>query len=103
MAYGRSCFASSPASTCLCKKPRVASIRPSQIVAQCSLEDDPMQSFLRLNLQVPDKKPEDMNAPVAVGESQPQADAKKLNRMANRIAHKAAKVYGHGGSGLFSK
>lgn len=63
-----------------------------------------MQSFLRLNLQVPDKKPEDINAPSAVGElAQPQADAKKLNRMANRIAHKAARVYGRAGSGLFSK
>ncbi len=62
-----------------------------------------MQSFLRLNLQLPDKKPEDLNAPATVGESQPQADNKKLNRMANRIAHKAARVYGRGGSGLFSK
>lgn len=65
-----------------------------------------MQTFLRLNLQIPDKKPEDIDAPKMDGEQgQPQAEAeaKKLNRMANRIAHKAARVYGRSGSGLFSK
>lgn len=63
-----------------------------------------MQSFLRLNLQVPDKKPEDTNAPKLEEEQvQPQVETKKLNRMANRIAHRAATVYGRSGSGLFSK
>jgi len=67
-------------------------------------EGDAMQSFLKLNLQVPDKKPEDTNAPKAEGEQvQTQGEAKKLNRMANRIAHRAATVYGRSGSGLFSK
>jgi hypothetical protein len=67
-------------------------------------EGDAMQSFLKLNLQVPDKKPEDTNAPKAEGEQvQTPVEAKKLNRMANRIAHRAATVYGRSGSGLFSK
>lgn len=63
-----------------------------------------MQTFLKLNLQVPDKKPEADQPPTPEGE-QPQAGVsdKRLNRMANQAAHKAAKVYGRSGSGLFSK
>jgi hypothetical protein len=64
-----------------------------------------MQTFLQLNLQTPEKKPEDANTPRPEGEqAQPtEAEHKRLNRMANQAAHKAAKVYGRGGSGLFSK
>lgn len=67
-------------------------------------EDEAMQTFLQLNLQAPEKKPEDINQPRPEGEEvQHLEEGKKLNRMANRIAHKAATVYGRSGSGLFSK
>ena len=63
-----------------------------------------MQTFLQLNLQVPERKPEDANPPKPEGgEVRPLEEGKKLNRMANRAAHKAATVYGRSGSGLFSK
>ena len=63
-----------------------------------------MQTFLQLNLQQPDKKPEDASLPKPQDAGpNPLEEEKKLNRMANRIAHKAAKVYGRSGSGLFSK
>lgn len=64
-----------------------------------------MQTFLKLNLQTPDKKPEDASTPRPEDEqAQPtEAGHKRLNRMANQIAHRAAKVYGRSGSGLFSK
>jgi len=69
-----------------------------------SAEDEAMQTFLQLNLQVPEKRPEDANPPKPEGEEvhHPE-EGKKLNRMANRAAHKAATVYGRSGSGLFSK
>jgi hypothetical protein len=67
-------------------------------------EGDAMTTFLQLNLQQPDKKPEDANLPNPQDTTpNPIEEGKKLNRMANRIAHKAAKVYGRSGSGLFSK
>ncbi|HEX7729856.1 MAG TPA: hypothetical protein VF392_12515 [Terracidiphilus sp.] len=63
-----------------------------------------MKPFLQLNLQTPDKKPEDATLPKPEGElNKPLGDPKRLNRIANRAAHKAASVYGRGGSGLFSK
>ncbi len=63
-----------------------------------------MQSFLQLNLQTPEKKPENVSStPPANEEQEHLAAGKKLNRMANRAAHKAATVYGRSGSGLFSK
>jgi len=63
-----------------------------------------MQTFLKLNLQVPEKKPEAEQLPRPEGEQpEPGVSDKRLNRMANQAAHKAAKVYGRSGSGLFSK
>lgn len=62
-----------------------------------------MKSFLQLNLQTPERKPEDANAPKPLEEQKPVVVNKRLNRMANRAAHKAATVYGRSGSGLFSK
>lgn len=63
-----------------------------------------MKPFIKLNLQPPDRKPEDASAPKPEGEqAQPQTSGKSLSRIANRAAHKAATVYGRSGSGLFSK
>lgn len=64
-----------------------------------------MTTFLQLNLQQPDKKPEDANLPKSEGDQAQQlVSGKKLSRIANRAAHKAAGVYGRGGgSGIFSK
>ncbi|HWA94876.1 MAG TPA: hypothetical protein VG844_09770 [Terracidiphilus sp.] len=69
-----------------------------------SEEDKAMQSFLQLNLQTPEKKPENAGTTQPANEEQKNlVVGKRLNRMANRAAHKAATVYGRKGSGLFSK
>jgi hypothetical protein len=63
-----------------------------------------MKSFLSLNLQSPSDKPEAMNLAKPVSDQpQPPVSFKKLNRIANRAAHKAASVYGRGGSSIMSK
>ncbi|MDE3199883.1 MAG: hypothetical protein KGN79_03090 [Acidobacteriota bacterium] len=63
-----------------------------------------MESFLQLNLNTPEKKPENASSTQsASNEQKPLVVGKKLNRMANRAAHKAATVYNRGGSSLFSK
>lgn len=63
-----------------------------------------MQSFLQLNLNTPEKKPETAGPAQPTHEEQKDiVVGKRLNRMANRAAHKAATVYGRKGSGLFSK
>ncbi|HVZ83391.1 MAG TPA: hypothetical protein VG893_06915 [Terracidiphilus sp.] len=63
-----------------------------------------MKSFLQLNLQAPDRKPETATLGKPDGDqAQSPISGKKLNRLANRAAHKAATVYGRGGSGIFSK
>lgn len=63
-----------------------------------------MTNFLQLNLQQPDKKPDDANLPRPEGvQAQPVVSEKKLSRIANRAAHKAAGHFGRSGSGIFSK
>ncbi len=64
-----------------------------------------MKSFLQLNLQGSESKPETMNLSAkSEGEqAQPVVSAKRLSRIANRIAHKGASTYGRSSSGPLSK
>lgn len=63
-----------------------------------------MERFIQLNLQTPSEKTEATNLP----EPEPkdvdaEEEAKRLSRIANRAAHRAASEYSRGSSGLFSK
>ena len=61
-----------------------------------------MESLLQLHLESQKAKPEADNLP------KPEKDevivpSKRLNRIVNRAAHKAATEFRKGGSGIFSK
>lgn len=64
-----------------------------------------MKSFLQLNLQGSETKPEtaSLSAKPVDGQAQPVVSPKRLNRVANRIAHKGASTYGRSSSGPLSK
>lgn len=63
-----------------------------------------MKPFLQLNLQDNGEKAKapDLLKPESE-EPESQEALKRLNRMANRIAHKGANEYGRNTSGIFSK
>jgi hypothetical protein len=66
-----------------------------------------MDSILRLNLQVEKKPAEVENLSKAEGENpEPLVDEKKLNEIANKAAHRAARdqhAFERGHSSIFSK
>ena len=63
-----------------------------------------MESFIQLNLQNENEKAGPTNLPTDQQKVQePPVIGKRLNRMLNKAAHKAASQYGRGGSGIFSK
>lgn len=63
-----------------------------------------MKPLLQLNLQSTSDKAEAANLPMTASEEPESQEAlKRLNRMANRIAHKAANQYGRSTGGIFSK
>lgn len=67
-------------------------------------EELAMDSLLRLNLQNADKPSETANLPITQEEKpRPPVVGKRLNRIANRAAHKAAKSFARSTSSLFSK
>jgi hypothetical protein len=62
-----------------------------------------MKPLLQLNLQSNSEKAEAANRPKPEPE-EPEPDVvRRLNRMANRVAHKAATEYGRNTSGIFSR
>ena len=61
-----------------------------------------MERYIQLNLKSDSDKTENANlSPQQVTE--PEVNAKKLNAIANRVAHKGALHASRSGSGLFSK
>ena len=63
-----------------------------------------MDSLLQLHLQSDNPKPEAENVSKPENEEpKPVVTSKRLNRIINRAAHKAATEYGRSGSGIFSK
>lgn len=63
-----------------------------------------MKPLLQLNLQNNSEKAEAANLPKPEREEPESQEAlKRLNQLANRIAHKAANEYGRNTSGIFSK
>lgn len=63
-----------------------------------------MERFTQLNLPRPSLKEESANLPrQAEPEPSPQETARKINRIANKAAHRASTEYSRGKSGLFSK
>ena len=63
-----------------------------------------MKSLLQLNLKSDGEKVETANLPKRENEEpRPLIPSKRLNRMINRAAHKAASEYGRSGGGIFSK
>lgn len=63
-----------------------------------------MERFIQLNLNTPSEKTEATNLPNPEHREPETVDAaKKINRIANRAAHKAATEFGRSKSGLFSK
>lgn len=63
-----------------------------------------MESILKLNLQSDSEKPQAPGLPTPEREEpKPMVPSKRLNRIVNRAAHKAAIHMNRGGSGLFSK
>ena len=62
-----------------------------------------MERFIQLNLQNENEKAGPANLPDQQKVQEPQVINKRLNRMLNKAAHKAASQYGRGGSGIFSK
>jgi hypothetical protein len=61
-----------------------------------------MERFIQLNLHNDSEKAEAEKLPRPEGNEPVEID-KKLNRIANKAAHKAAKEFTHGSSGIFSK
>ena len=68
-------------------------------------EDLAMDRFIQLNLQPNTEKTEPTNLPDPDRKEQPEAPAmsKRLHRLVNKAAHKAASEFGRNGSGIFSK
>jgi hypothetical protein len=63
-----------------------------------------MESILKLNLQSDREKMEASSLPTQESEEpKPMVPSKRLNRIVNRAAHKAAIHTSRGGSGIFSK
>ncbi len=63
-----------------------------------------MDSLLQLHLQSDNPKPEAEKLSKPENEEpKPVVTSKRLNRIMNRAAHKAATEYGRSGSGIFSK
>ena len=63
-----------------------------------------MESLLQLHLESDPRKLETENLTKAENEEpKPVVSSKRLSRIMNRAAHKAAGEYGRGGSGIFSK
>jgi hypothetical protein len=63
-----------------------------------------MESILKLNLQSDSEKAQAPSLPTPEREEpKPMVPSKRLNRIVNRAAHKAAVHMSRGGSGLFSK
>ena len=67
-------------------------------------EDDAMKPLLQLNLQDNSQKPEQANLP-DLDRREPESPEvlKRMNQIANRVAHKAGAEYGRYSSGIFSK
>jgi hypothetical protein len=61
-----------------------------------------MERFIKLDLRSDSDSTEQANLPQPE-QKDSDAQAKKLNQIANRAAHKGASQYGRGSSGLFSK
>ena len=63
-----------------------------------------MDRFIRLNLQSDTQDSEPANLPNPERkEAEPAVLSKRLHRLVNKAAHKAAVEYGRNKSGLFSK
>lgn len=63
-----------------------------------------MERFIQLNLNTPSEKTEAPNLPGPERKETTAAEAaRKMNRIANRAAHKAATEFSRSKSGLFSK
>jgi len=61
-----------------------------------------MERFIKLDLRNDSDNTEQANLSQPE-QKDPEAQAKKLNQIANRAAHKGASQYGRGSGGLFSK
>jgi hypothetical protein len=63
-----------------------------------------MEPLLQLNLKSDSQNPEQTNLPEADRHEPESPEAiKKMNQIANRVAHKAGAEYGRYRSGIFSK
>ncbi len=62
-----------------------------------------MERFIQLNLQSDSQKAEPANLPAPEGKAEPPVLSKKLHRLANKAAHKAASEFGRNKAGIFSK
>ncbi len=63
-----------------------------------------MKPFIELHLQSDSDKAAPMNLPSQEREeTRPVIQTKRLHKMVNRAAHKAASEFGRKGSGIFSK
>lgn len=63
-----------------------------------------MERFIQLNLNTSSEKTEAPNLPEPARKEPDAAEAaKRMNRIANRAAHKAATEFSRSKSGLFSK
>ena len=63
-----------------------------------------MERFIQLNLNTPSEKTEATNLPETERkEPESEEEARRLSRIANRAAHKAASEYSRSSSGIFSK
>lgn len=63
-----------------------------------------MERFIQLNLQSDTEKAAPANLPNPERkESEPPVMSKRLHRLVNKAAHKAASEFGRNKSGLFSK
>ena len=63
-----------------------------------------MERFIQLNLHSESEKPEPANLPNPERkEPEPSVSSKRLKRLVNKAAHKAATEFGRNKSGIFSK
>jgi hypothetical protein len=63
-----------------------------------------MERFIQLNLQSDSQKNEPANLPNRESkEAEPVVLSKRLHRLVNKAAHKAATEFGRNKSGIFSK
>lgn len=64
-----------------------------------------MERFIQLNLQSDTEKAQPANLPEPERKEQPEAPvmSKRLHRLVNKAAHKAASEFGRNKSGIFSK